>query len=277
MSGNSIAIIDQKTPTITMVGLREQVDTLKQTVAKGATDAQLDMFLTLCSRYQLDPLLREIWFVPQVGIISSRDGYLKVAQRDVDFDGIVSAAVCEGDEFEIEPMIPNVKHKFGPDRGKVIGAYAVVFHKQRRPVVCYASLSEYKKSSSVWTTYTSAMICKVAEVLALKRQFGISGLVTEEEIGVQEEAPRPKVSTPVAKKTTQVDLSKMRAELEAAKDVIGAESFFRILGAEGYETVADIPTRQDGARIYHLFKAEIESQKLGVNQTDVVDAEVVNG
>ena len=34
----------------------------------------------------------------------------------------------------------------------------------------------------VWKTYPSAMICKVAEAFSLKRQFGISGLVTTEEM-----------------------------------------------------------------------------------------------
>ncbi|GAC1439069.1 MAG: hypothetical protein NVSMB58_35410 [Terriglobales bacterium] len=173
---------------IEMVNYREKIQTIKDTVAKGANDSQLEMFLTICNQYQLDPFLKEIYFVPGVGVMTGRDGYLKVAMRDANYDGIVSAAVCEGDEFEINPVLPEVKHKFGAKRGEVIGAYALVFHKQRRPAVCFAPFSEYRKSSSIWQTYKSAMICKVAEVLALKRQFGINGLVTEEEIGLQSAA-----------------------------------------------------------------------------------------
>lgn len=162
--------------------LRDKIDTIRQTVAKNATPAQLEMFLTLAERYQLDPFLKEIWYVPEVGIMTGRDGYLKIALRDPNYDGIVSAAVREGDEFTMEPLTPTVKHQFGMKRGAVIGAYAVVFHKGRRPAVCYADMAEYRKQGNVWGKYQSAMIQKVAEVMALKRQFGISGLVTEEEV-----------------------------------------------------------------------------------------------
>jgi phage recombination protein Bet len=176
----AIATIHQALPSL---HLREKIDTIRQTVAKDANDAQLEMFLTLAERYQLDPFLKEIWFSKEIGIITGRDGYLKVAQRDPNYDGIVSAAVCEGDVFKLNPVVPEINHEFGSKRGVVIGAYAVAFHKKRRPAVAYASFAEYQKPTNIWQKYRSAMICKVAEALALKRQFGISGLVTEEEVG----------------------------------------------------------------------------------------------
>lgn len=49
--------------------------------------------------------------------------------------------------------------------------------------MAYASFDEYKQNSQVWR-YASAMICKCAETQVLKRQYGISGLVTVEEIGI---------------------------------------------------------------------------------------------
>lgn len=92
----------------------------------------------------------------------------------------------------------------------------------------------------------------------------------------QEQAPAP--STPQrTKKAAPFDAPAMRGMLLAMKQQIGAERFFRILGAEGFESVADISTRHDGERIYRMFKAEAEHQKLGLNHADVVDAEVVNG
>lgn len=166
---------------------RDVIDTIKQTVAKGASDAQLQMFLTLAKTYDLDPFLKEIWCADLgngMTVITSRDGYLKVAMRDPNYDGIVSETVCEGDAFEMDPIKPSVSHKFGAKRGPVIGAYSVVFHKNRRPAICYAPLKEYyRESFKTWQKYPSAMIKKVAEVFALKRQFGISGLVTQEEVG----------------------------------------------------------------------------------------------
>lgn len=161
--------------------LREKIDTIRNTVAKGATNAQLEMFLTVAERYQLDPFLKEIWYSPDVGIMCGRDGYLKIAMRNPNYEGVVSAAVREGDVFTMEPLVPTVKHQFGLKRGAVIGAYAVAFHKGRRPAVCYADMAEYRKGGNIWAKYQSAMIQKVAEVMALKRQFAISGLTSEEE------------------------------------------------------------------------------------------------
>lgn len=171
---------------------REQVDVIKETVAKGATDAQLFMFLELAARYGLDPFAKEIWCVNMGGgmtIMASRDGYLKAAQRDPDFDGLKAFVVREGDEFSVDPVQDTVNHKFGAKRGAILGAWAIAYHKNRRPVIVWAEFNEYNKTTQVWKIYPSAMIQKVAEVMALKRQYGINGLVTQEEIGTPDERP----------------------------------------------------------------------------------------
>ena len=67
---------------------RETIETIKQTVCKGATDAQLKIFLEVCRATTLNPFLREVWFVPSVGIMAGRDGYLAIANRHPQFDGI---------------------------------------------------------------------------------------------------------------------------------------------------------------------------------------------
>lgn len=188
---------------------RERIELIKNTVAKGATDDELKMFISIAKKYDLDPLIKEIWFIkrakktkdkngnwdykrlPNGGIdysgaetliMTSRDGYLKIAQRNPEFDGIISFAVREGDIFEIDAQHYQVTHKFGAKRGKIMGAWCKVDHKHRKPVIVYADFTEYYTTNNVWRQYPSAMIQKVAEVLALKRQFGISGLVTKEEM-----------------------------------------------------------------------------------------------
>lgn len=166
---------------------REQIETIKNTVAKGATDSELQMFMHVAQTYGLDPFLKEIFYSDKMHtIITSRDGYLKAAQRDPEFEGIQSMAVCENDDFEIDVVAGTVKHAFGKgSRGKVIGAWAICSRKDRKPVISYASYDEYNQNNAIWSKYKSAMCCKVAEVFALKRQFGISGLVTQEEIEVE--------------------------------------------------------------------------------------------
>jgi phage recombination protein Bet len=185
----------------------EMADTIKKTVAKGATDAEFEMFSRLAIKYGLDPFAKEIWCVSMGGggvtIMASRDGYLKAAQRDPDYRGLKSFVVREGDDFEIDAMSCSVRHKFGLKRGAILGAWAMATHALREPVIVWAEFGEYNKSNGTWRQYPSAMIQKVAEVMALKRQFGINGLVSQEEIGTAEEGSRPS-STPARQITEPI-------------------------------------------------------------------------
>lgn len=194
---NSMALAG--TSSLSIQFNKDQIELVKRTVAKNSTDDELQMFLYLAQRYGLDPFQKEIWFIKRAkkdangqydyqnadGIImTSRDGYLKIAQNDPDYDGIKSFVVKEGDHFEIDAMTDQISHKFGMKRGGIIGAWAIAYHKKRKPVIAFVDFKEYNDSrSNIWQKYPSAMIQKVAEVFVLKRQFSINGLVTQEEIG----------------------------------------------------------------------------------------------
>jgi len=165
-----------------------QIEAMKHTVAKGASQAEFEMFIYLATKYKLDPFLKEIFFIPgnMKTMLTSRDGYLKIAQNHKDFEGIRSMAVRSNDDFEIDLENDTIKHKFGKgERGPIIGAWAIVYRKNRRPVISFADISEYMGSTGPWKKYPSAMICKCAEAFALKRQFAINGLVTQEEMDVE--------------------------------------------------------------------------------------------
>ena len=80
----------------------KQIETIKKTVAVGASNEELDMFLTLSSTYDLNPFLKEIWCIKmgsRVVITTSRDGYLRIANRDKHFRGLVSDAIYSNDKF----------------------------------------------------------------------------------------------------------------------------------------------------------------------------------
>lgn len=256
---------------------RDVIDTIRRTVAKDANDAELTMFLELAKVYQLDPFLKEIWCVKMGGgmtVMTSRDGYMKAAMRDPNYDGIASAAVAEGDRFVMDPMNSKVEHEFGAKRGPIIGAYAVVFHKKRRPVISYAPMAEYKGNSPVWQKYPSAMIIKVAEVFALKRQFGINGLVTREEMDytMPEEAPAPSAASDVpaeptetreqvaARRIAEETKKKLKARtegMERALSKLGKERVFQIVGSEGASSL-DEAIADDA--IYRRVAATIKSE-----------------
>ena len=177
----------------------EQVDTIRNTVAYGANDSELKMFLTLAAKYELDPFAKEIWFVQMRGrntIITGRDGYLKIANRNPAYDGMTSDVVHAGDKFIKEGN--EIRHAYTlSNRGPIVGAYAMVYRKDRStPSYFFAPFNEYNKGGGVWSQYPSAMIVKVAEACALKRAFSISGLTTEEEVGNGDRVQAQEVQQP---------------------------------------------------------------------------------
>ena len=176
----------------------EQVALVKRTVAKDATNDELKMFLHLSGKYNLDPFAKEIWFLKMGGqptITTSRDGYLKIANEHPAFSGLVSDVVYAKDSFAKTP--DGVSHTYGVgDRGPIIGAYALVYRSDRRfPVYVFAPMKDYQKPSGTWKTYPHAMILKVAEAMALKRAFSLSGLVTVEELGTPDQRSAEDVVT----------------------------------------------------------------------------------
>lgn len=159
------------------------VDTIKATVAKDATDEELYMFLSIAKQYDLNPFLKEIWFTKmkgEVAIMTSRDGYRKLAMREPTYRKCQSMAVYENDEFEMEftmGEITNLTHKFKQnDRGKLIGAYAILKTTTLDNYVSYVDFREYDKRNNIWKSYPSAMIRKVAENDVYKRFVNINGL-----------------------------------------------------------------------------------------------------
>lgn len=201
----------------------EQVALIKRTVAKDATNDELKMFMHLSGKYNLDPFAKEIWFLKMGGtptITTSRDGYLKIANEHPQFDGLASDVVYAKDSFSKTP--DGVNHTYGVgDRGAILGAYALIYRKDRRfPIYVYAPLKDYNKPSNIWKTYPHAMILKVAEAMALKRAFSLSGLVTTEELGTpdakEDVVTVEVVTTPQA--TPQASPKSLREEPEFKLD-----------------------------------------------------------
>lgn len=188
-----------------------EVDLIRRTIAPEATEHELALYLRLCRTYGLDPFRRELvlekrrrrradgsgYDVTPV-FITTRDGYLKAAMRDPGYGGLISGVVCEGDTFELDAQQFRVVHRFGARRGKILGAWAIAYHRERPPVVAYVPVEEYYDANSdTWRKHPSAMIQKVAEVFVLRRQYSISGIVAREEVGrdLTDDRPRRRGAT----------------------------------------------------------------------------------
>ena len=151
----------------------EQIELIKNTVAKGATNAELQMFIEFCKSTRLNPFKKEIWFIKSekggVQMMTGINGFLAIANNHPEFDGM-EVSVNEED-------------------GKIISATAKVYRKDRKyPSVATVYLSEYFKPSKfgngMWEKMPRMMLQKVAKSVALREAFPqeLNGMYTQEEM-----------------------------------------------------------------------------------------------
>ncbi len=178
---------------------KNKIEAVRNTIAHGATDDEFQMFVSVATSLNLNPFTREIWCINMGGrtiIMTSRDGYLKIANSNQHYRGIKSDAVYSGDKFLKDDS--GVHHAYNvANRGHIVGAYALVYRDDRtEPAYFFAPFNEYNKGSGTWKQYPHAMIVKVAESMALKRAFSVSGLVSEDEINTTPQTQQQPQASP---------------------------------------------------------------------------------
>ena len=145
---------------------REKLQLIRDMFAKGANDNEFGVMIELARKYQLDPFARQIWLVKYgdnpAQIFCGRDGYLAIAHRSGQFDGIQSGSRVED--------------------GELIGWCRVYRKDMSHPFEVEVYASEYSTGKNLWRDKPRTMIQKVAEAHALRRAFSISGLYSPEEI-----------------------------------------------------------------------------------------------
>lgn len=157
---------------------KERRDLVKRTVAPDATDAELEMFLHIASRSGLDPLRKQIHFMKHGGrvtIVADINGLQARAAREADFEGISHAVVYEGEEVIFNHAEQRVeKHTSNPfaPKGRILGAWAVVYRKGMRPFMDVSLFAEFNNSNNGnWKTKPAVMMDKVAKSRALRLAY----------------------------------------------------------------------------------------------------------
>lgn len=184
---------------VTALSPQDKATIMSLCMPKNANDSELALYLYRCKEQGFDPLSGELVLQKRhnsdgtvaLNFITTRDALLKKAEQNPNYNGISSGVVKEGDFFEVDTEKNIVKHKFGSKRGKLTAGWAIVYHKSRLPVIAVVDFDEYfyaLSKSPVWQKMPSAMIQKVAEVAALRRQFPILGLgvYTAEEMQMEQ-------------------------------------------------------------------------------------------
>lgn len=176
----------------------EQLALMKRTVARGADDSAFLLFLELVGRYRLDPFAGQVYLAkmpgkdgepPSYKTIVARDGLLVIANRYPEFGGMEGDVIYATDKIaRTEDGFVHTYAEIEAEKRmaqEIIGAWCRVFREGRKPTFFLAKHASYRRTNKSWSQYPDAMILKVAESMALRKAFSITGLIPEDEVGAR--------------------------------------------------------------------------------------------
>lgn len=243
----------------------ETVELIKKTIADGATDNELQMFLYQAKRAGLDPLARQIYFVKRGGkvvIQTSIDGFRVVAERNGDYAGQDEPEFIEGANGK--PTVAKVRvYKFRGEQ-RYLAATGV------------AHWEEYKPQAGqdfMWNKMPHTMLAKVAEALALRKAFpqDLSGIYSDDEIAQANNHHS-------TEKNTYQKITSEKAKIIADLFVLKGKEQKEVLRFFKVEKLEELNTQQAKALMDRLnsFPDKDQVMEEEVSEAEYVDPEVAD-
>lgn len=184
---------------------QEQINVIKRSIAKGASDTDLSLFLAFCKARRLDPFTRQVYWTPK-GIITSIDGFRARAE-------------------ETGAYVPGpTRYEYDTD-GKLVAAHVTVrklANGQWFDIEESAYMEEYRANTPTWSKLPRVMLSKCAEARAIRRCFPmiVGGMYEAAELDQAQSEERtinPSVVT--------VPVNPSKHPVESSQDLVGSAAF----------------------------------------------------
>lgn len=238
---------------------REQVELVKRTVAKGATDDELALFQHVCERTGLDPFLRQIHAVKRYDSSLRRE----VLSFQVGIDGLRLQAERT---HRYAPSSRDIEYEYD-EAGALVSAKAWVkkltddgtWHEYPHKVwfAEYAQTTRDGKLTHMWANKGHTMLGKCAEAGGIRKGFPAetAGLYIAEEMAHGPRGAGGAFASPQRK--SEADTPKARlAQLARELSEAGTDPAALCEQATGKRTSADL-TDEEVLTVVGVFEAEL--------------------
>lgn len=163
----------------------DELQTIKNTICRGVSDVEAQLFIATCQSVGLNPFLHQIWAIPrnvnvgtqqnprwekQMTIQTGIDGYRVIRDRLVDAHGNALFDGMEGPQWSDDNGRSWSDWWDSPKPPKL--ARVAIYRKGiSRPFVAQARWDAYTQNNAMWKQMGAEQLAKCAEVLALRRAF----------------------------------------------------------------------------------------------------------
>jgi len=224
------------------------LETLKNTVFRGASNDELLALVVVSNEYGLNPLTKEIYAFPAKGggivPVVSIDGWLRMMNDHPQFDGI---------DYEFEH----------DEQSKLISCTSVIYRKDRaHPTRVTEYLAECRRNTEPWKM-ERRMLRHKATIQGARVAFGFSGITDEDEAAATPGLERD--VTPKAARAVPLDPFAALPEpeqapvIEAASDPMDDAALLDLL-----DIINEAPDAQTINRLIESAKAGFDGAKLDI-------------